>query len=247
MELHLSTFWAPKKGSSPEEYEDAFWPRTAPERILDAICSCAVADGASEASYSGHWARLLTQEYGKSTGAAGFPDMVSRAADLWRTHVENRPRPWYAEQKVASGSFAALIGVTLSPGADETRYVAHAVGDSCLFLVRDEAHFRAFPLTVSTEFSVTPFLLSTADPSISAAHVVTLEGTCHAEDHLLLMTDALAQWYLSEVERGGSPWLILRDLDTNEGPQFSNLIATVRSEGRLRNDDVTLLRVDVLL
>jgi len=60
------------------------------------------------------------------------------------------------------------------------------------------------------------------------------------------MTDALSCWFFREREQGNEPWNLLRDLDTAGHVSFEKLVADLRSEGRMKNDDVTLLRVDVL-
>ena len=60
------------------------------------------------------------------------------------------------------------------------------------------------------------------------------------------MTDALACWFLRESEGGNRPWNILRDLDTHDQISFAELIADLRSDQRIKNDDVTLVRIEVI-
>jgi hypothetical protein len=59
------------------------------------------------------------------------------------------------------------------------------------------------------------------------------------------MTDALAAWFLHEVENGRAPWNWLTGfgiLGTMGAERaFANRIAELRGAGRLRDDDVTLL------
>jgi hypothetical protein len=61
------------------------------------------------------------------------------------------------------------------------------------------------------------------------------------------MTDALAQWFLAQVEQGGKPWLELESLlHDNGNPQtFTAWIEGLRVARQLRNDDVTLLAVSI--
>jgi hypothetical protein len=48
------------------------------------------------------------------------------------------------------------------------------------------------------------------------------------------------------VEEGREPWSILRDLDTEDQMKaFDEWIAELRSIDELKNDDVTLVRVDL--
>ncbi|HVK06711.1 MAG TPA: hypothetical protein VM490_24815, partial [Armatimonadaceae bacterium] len=56
-DVRLAPFAAVKAGNSDDEYEDAF---AAAVRSTDGeLCRIAVADGATGASFSGLWARLL--------------------------------------------------------------------------------------------------------------------------------------------------------------------------------------------
>jgi hypothetical protein len=62
--MHVVTeaFWLPKAGNTLEEYEDAFWPRKSMDRSLS-MFRCAVADGATETSFSRVWAQTLVRAY----------------------------------------------------------------------------------------------------------------------------------------------------------------------------------------
>jgi hypothetical protein len=60
------------------------------------------------------------------------------------------------------------------------------------------------------------------------------------------MTDALSAWFLSEVENGKQPWHHFRDFDTSdEERSFSQFIETLRDGHAMKNDDVTLVRLDL--
>ncbi len=59
------------------------------------------------------------------------------------------------------------------------------------------------------------------------------------------MTDAIACWTLSEHELEKRPWDTLRDLGINTSPPFEEWVTVLREKGAMRNDDVTLLRIDV--
>ena len=58
------------------------------------------------------------------------------------------------------------------------------------------------------------------------------------------MTDALACWFLARYEEGGQPWAVLEaggGLAGQEG--FAGWVANERLQHRMRNDDVTMLRL----
>ncbi len=76
--------------------------------------------------------------------------------------------------------------------------------------------------------------------------ILNRSGSWGCDDVFFLMTDALACWFFKERERGNQPWTLLRDLDTCGPISFEKFVTDVRAEGRMKNDDVTLVRIDVL-
>lgn len=92
-------------------------------------------------------------------------------------------------------------------------------------------------------------------PSLVASNVVVgaiipedrASGQWHVGDQFYLMTDALAAWFLSTYERGEKPWLEIAQWYDHANPEagFAAWIAALRSEHRLRNDDVTLIVIKV--
>jgi hypothetical protein len=66
-------------------------------------------------------------------------------------------------------------------------------------------------------------------------------------DGFYLMTDAIACWFLRAVEGGEAPWTLLRALGTAEERNLAARITGLRKEGRLANDDITVLRVDAFV
>ena len=113
MQVTARVFWAPKAGNRTEEYEDAFWPVRGVNREGDRF-RFAVADGATETSFSGLWAQLLVRSFGAGTLRQAHFDASLRPARVsWRRAVSSKPLPWYAEAKVLDGAYAALLGVEL--------------------------------------------------------------------------------------------------------------------------------------
>ena len=235
MNTSATAWWAPKSGNTANEYEDAYAVK--PEALR-----FAVADGASETSFARQWAELLVEGFVQGApSAAELREFVSPLQALWAEGQKGKATAWYSERKAADGAFSSLLGVTI----EGDRWRALAIGDSCLFVVRSGKVLRAFPLERAEQFSNRPSLLS----SISRANagvwseVATVEGVLQASDRLLLMTDALTQWFLVEAEMGRRPWAALSKVTTPE--QFAAYIDCLRAGGALRNDDVTLVSVEV--
>lgn len=237
MRLGVTSFWVPKAGHSAEEYEDAF--AADPERGV-----FAVADGASETSFAREWAQLLVREFVAEPPAEdGLREWLRPRQAAWAQEHAARPMAWYAEEKARDGAFAALLGVRLN--ADTGRWHAMAVGDSCVFVVRDQHLAYAAPLSEASQFHNRPLLISSVARANSKVWqaVRVEEGIFRPGDLFLLMTDALAEWFCAEAELDRRPWAALRRLASNEA--LAACVGFLRSGDALRNDDVTLLCVEV--
>jgi protein phosphatase 2C-like protein len=252
MHVLTAAFWLPKAGNTPEEYEDAFWPRKSIDRSTP-IFRCAIADGATETSCSSAWAQALVRAYcrGHLYGGKTFHKHLTSLQQQWKAAVSQKPLPWYAEEKLRQGAFSSLLGLTIrgGQGAEQLQWNALAVGDSCLFQIREDKVITQFPLTCSDQFTNRPVLLSSNPASNDrlADHIRPASGQWHDGDAFYLMTDAIACWFLRADERGEAPWVIIRDLGTEDGRNLEEWIACLREEGRLSNDDVTIVRVDALV
>jgi hypothetical protein len=250
--VFAGAFWAPKAGNDRDEYEDAFAPRRLPENRELSEFRVAVADGATETSYSGVWARLLVGSYARGNLAPEqFGISMRRLQGRWHRTVGRKSLPWYAEAKLIDGAAAALVGLHIRDEDADTGgqgWEAIALGDCCLFHVRDTRVIECFPLQSASEFSNRPFLLSTNVSGLAGfqERLKTISGAWLSDDSFYLMSDALAAWFMREDEGGNSPCKILRDLGTAEGLHFGDWIGGLRSDGRIRNDDVTLVRIDLI-
>lgn len=256
MRVDLQSLWSPKAGNTAQEYEDAFSPRWqgVVERRRFRI---AIADGATESSFSRLWARMLVRSHVASPlTAANLRSRVHRRSRDWTRIVTAQPLPWHAEVKVREGAFSTLMGLTLESTDHLSSGVgfwkAIAVGDSCLFQVRSADLVTSFPLQHSYQFGHHPQLLS-SNPSRNVfvsedAAELELEGEWRSGDHLLLMTDALAKWFLNQWEHGERPWLTLANVADQSkllGSVFSSWVDEMREAKMMHNDDVTFLSVKV--
>jgi hypothetical protein len=251
MDAYLKAFWLPKEGSTEEEYEDAFFPRHAQSLSGDRL-RFAVADGATEASFSRLWARMLVRAFVRRT--LDLPpelDQLSRLREQWMEAVHGKTLPWYAEQKAASGAFSALVAIEFTEegsGSEQRRdWRAVAAGDSCLFHLTGNKIGRGFPVGESAAFSNSPDLLGTiATPQVDDARLLLeTSGNWARRDQFLLMTDALACWFLKSSEEGGKPWLTLSEAEAGGEWGFREFIAKLRVDGVIKNDDVTLMRIEL--
>ena len=254
MRISVQALWLPKAGSTSEEYEDAYSPKR--QGVLEGkSLRFAVADGATETSFAGLWARLLVRSYTYQRSPltpSSLRQRVNRRCRDWRRKVTALPLPWHAQEKVRRGAFSTLLGLSLESSASESQgggqWSALAVGDTCLFQVRDTDLVTCFPVEGVGQFSHNPLLIS----SRPERNLVTWEqvrqiertGLWETGDSFLLMTDALAEWFLGQVEGNEQPWLTvteIAELSQLLSGYFAERVGKMRASGAMRNDDVTLL------
>ena len=213
----------------------------------------AISDGASESAFARDWARILTHSF-----VADHPDLCSLTEDSlrdwltpaqeeWSAGVPWESIPWHGEAKARAGAFATLLGLRIDPVPDDTsrlEWEAMAVGDSCLFVVREERVSLSFPLEDAAQFDNLPALVCSNPDNTEGLRegLRRHRGECGPGDLFVLATDALAQWFLANDAVGERPWQTLLSLDPSAWRQW---VEEQRLAGLMRNDDTTLLLVTV--
>jgi hypothetical protein len=244
--IRWHSFSLPKEGDRPDEYEDAWAGNTKSSRF-------AVADGAAESSFASLWAQLLVEGFvapREGQAAEGwFPPLQQR----WAQAVDKLELEWFGEDKRRLGAFATFLGLSLRKphGGRDGLWNAKAVGDCCIFQVRDDRLLVSFPISRPADFTNRPLLLCSrpgakapGEPLSQAKHRT---GRWQAGDRFLLMTDALAQWFLSRQQDQGKPWqsLIHRLAMPNADAVLTIFVEQLRRHGELKNDDITLLVIEL--
>jgi hypothetical protein len=261
----------PKEGATQAQCEDEYRYRLVKEsertgdvgvpRSLRVI----IADGASESMLARRWARHLVKAFCAAsenvTRGDGFTAAYKEACGTWGEEVaryrrerEDRGSPvqWYQEAAMAKGAHATVLAAEFSwTDHGNGQWTAAAFGDACLFHVSGGQLPRAFPAKHSSEFGDQPPLLCSDGSSTERlATLLAEDASPYAqEDVCYLATDALAAWFLRSHEAGNEAWGEARKkLDTATEPgklAFRNFVRTARGEGHLKNDDTTLVRVDL--
>ncbi|MEU1445168.1 MULTISPECIES: hypothetical protein [Streptomyces] len=263
----------PKAGSSDEECEDAgfVWPgdpHIDDEGRITRSLYAAVSDGASESLLAGAWAERLTRDAVESMTLTGdwwqdpgafVGDFMGRSADRWdaylaRYQVERaargRPITWYEQPGLEKGAFATVLGAEVrafvaDDGRTNWSWHAFALGDSCLFHMRDGYVREAFPLGSFEDFGITPQLLGSRnrDVALVTDRVTVAHGVLVPGDELVLASDALAAWLLSSHAESHPPGDQLGKLTELGQKRFADWVEDQRGRAHMRNDDVTLIRI----
>jgi Protein phosphatase 2C len=244
--LRWRSFTLVKDGNAPEEYEDALAGNPRSGRF-------AVADGASESSFAGLWAKLLVEGFVASGGRRTTVDWITPLQERWAQQVDPLALDWFGEDKRLAGAYATFLGLSFkkpTDGSREGRWKALAVGDACIFQVRESSLLTAFPVSAAADFGNRPSLLcSRSGVSEQAQRWSRAQEKIdkwQPGDRFLLMTDALAQWFLRRAEAHGKPWdpLLQRLIDLDPAAALTAYIKDLRRTDGLVNDDVTLLTIE---
>lgn len=235
----ISAFKIAKQGNLPLECEDDFY--------FLGTSVFVISDGASEAVFSREWSNTLVHSVSSHLPSEFTSEKIRQwfkalLPTLYQTWEEQIPAydtlPWHGQHKFKRGSSSTLLFMHLTLN----HYQAFAVGDSCLFHIRDHELLKTFPISASDEFGTHPYLIHTQEgiPDSEEALQI-LESDYQPGDCFLMATDALSAWLIKEHETGTNPWS--RILEITDQLTLDKLVAELRATSMMRNDDVVLLRV----
>ncbi|MER8032065.1 hypothetical protein ABTZ78_24235 [Streptomyces bauhiniae] len=266
--LYVTRFMVPKAGITRDECEDALCvlPDEPYDTLVEGAFTAAVCDGATESLLSGEWARMLASQAARSAArpdglfasSARFEafaaDVVERWAGWLKEYTDRRsnrgqPLQWYEEAKLSVGAHATLLTAAFTPDPDMAQWwwKAAALGDSCLFHIRDGCLLTSHPVATADEFGNRPELFGSnnRDTGLLADRTRLLNGTCVSGDILLLATDALAAWLLTQPQPGKAVDVLTEHArNPGQGESFEAWVQDQRNRGALRNDDVALVHIE---
>jgi hypothetical protein len=244
----VKSYSIPKNGNSTSENEDAkvILPRRHVES--SAFLRCAVSDGATQASFSRLWAKLLVNE------AVQFKPSLKRLDDVihnsqlsWANQIASYDLPWHATEKVKKGAFATLLWLSINKmDATGGTYKTLALGDSNLFVIRKESLHISFPIQDSRKFGNDPILISSipARNENVAERIKILDDVWTVGDEFFLATDALAYYLLKKFEQNDNYFSSLQEILNKRMVHYDAFhlwIQSLREENELKNDDTTLI------
>lgn len=219
----------PKHEDSPNEDQ---WCRS-PDGIVSAL-----SDGATISFDAERWAQTLVEAF--VADPILTPDWMSAARAKFAAAYDRDELPWNMQAALDRGSFATLLGLTFS--SDGSRVDITAIGDSVAVVVHENKWLTSFPYEESKQFEATPILLS-SNPTegLNVATDLPSPQPIYLAEHpgklrILLMTDALGAWCLSNKEEN-----VWRLLAFKEASEFEEFVTTERKSGSLKRDDTTLI------
>lgn len=247
MQIKTSHFLFPKRSCKPSECEDGL-------TVCRKTLRFCVTDGASEGFDSRGWARMLAAIWKLNiSGLILEPDqlceVISNLSVKWRERWKDKSLPWYAEEKLKVGSFAAFLGIEIKPEGDLLKWKAIAVGDCCLFIRNKENRLIAsFPISSAEEFGNYPILIPTnSNNQLYLKNYIRQDaGVFDFEDTLLLMSDAISSWYMKIGQNdSGKQEKFVQLLQKRNTDSLKELIELERNNQNLRNDDIAIIYISV--
>jgi hypothetical protein len=243
------SFFTQKLENNPSEYEDAFSYNTKLNKFV-------VADGATESIFAKRWADSLAKSftgselslYSNVTAHCIVETLVVGAQKEWREWQKANwdSFDWGTRLKLQqTGACATFLGLELAKSEENScfNWRAVAVGDCCLFEVDNDQIINAFPMSKSSDFGINPNLLSSRLLSnIKHENAInTKEGILGKNQKLLLATDSVSKFLLSEVENGN---LCLSHILPKEIDGWKTIFEDAIHSGKMRKDDITVLLIE---
>lgn len=242
--LSVKKFHRPKTGYQESEYEDAF--AEDPEKR-----AFAVADGATESSFSGVWANALVSSFVENPPSFeqndrdAMRDILRIARNKWYDGVDWSSLPWFQKNKAVLGSYSTFLGLQMDFQGEQKKFRCITVGDSCMFHISG-VKMEPFPFSDYKDMNYTPRLMWSGHgfpigpkKEIDVPGLEVKYGKLKDGDMLLLATDAISKWMLQH--KNEKPWATILekfdDLDTFVGDLIKN--------GEVKNDDVTMIFISL--
>ena len=241
MKIEISRWTVEKAGNPADENDDA-----AASVRLDGRIRAAVADGATESSFSDYWAQALVSAWVRGATSAIDQRLLAMARHQWEERLPSwESLPWYAQAKLQEGSHATIAGLDMRIRRARAYWSITVVGDCQLFVLKGDERLwmrRTVPAASASEFGYHPTLISTNEDSWPVVAARAFHGRMRPPFELWMATDAFAECCLSAHQRGERQWnewaRAMRDADS-----FRAAVNEARTNRGMRNDDTTVVRI----
>jgi hypothetical protein len=244
MTVRVQGFQTPKNGSTSQECQDALaWD--------EQQMTFAIADGVSDSAFQSLWANILVNSFVTeartmhSFSKNWLADWLQTQQNVWNSRVNWETIPWHGRLKAQqTGGQATFLGIHVLP--DKGSWIGIAIGDCNLFRFGKDGRLKeSAPNLRSADFSnaTQAFSSTVHQQDQMLSQVKMIQGTLDPGDSLVLATDAMARWMLERLEGKKDP---LREIPTsNEAGVFSHWVSAQRQSGTLKDDDTSLLLIQL--
>lgn len=257
--ITFKQFALPKSGLGPAECADSVEGDAASRRF-------AIADGVTRSYFPQFVAQALTREFVEDTEAAdGFlspPAILStleKAIAYWDEECireENEADEFMKdmlEVRREQMPYGATTFAGLEIGDEEARLVV--LGDSCIFFIPDDgermpAMFTSMPSQCaaagtpqwfSCEFGTRPHFIDTGGRIVGTP---LTDSFPLADGTILMMTDALAEWFVNNFRKDNAREIMARLHDISGDDDFRAFVESERALG-LHDDDTSMILIRI--
>lgn len=215
--------------------------------------SFVLCDGASESYDSKKWAKLLASTFcenslvlfSQKVYQEQIKNILQQCSKYYIQDIDFSKLSWSQTESFGKGSFSTVLACTF------IKNYAHilTIGDSTAFFITQNKNqkykIESFAYKTFEDYNKRPLLVSTITKQNSF-----LEANTFKKEHLhkwkikensilLLMSDALAQWFLQYKKQDSLQEIM--QIKTNE--EFSHFVLKKRTEKQIKTDDTTLIKI----
>lgn len=216
----------------------------------------AVADGVGSASFANIWSHILVNRFVQEPLMSDHPFEIEwwlrRAQDEYAKNKDTRPEsvPTFAQEKAREGSKSTLVTVRFTQiGEESAQVILLAIGDSnALIAKKSTEEIEAFPLERASQFDARPLVIPTrlVDFDRDFQRCQTKIVTLHLGDTLVLATDAVSKWVLSQANpRDALDRIISITQEHEREKAWQEFIESCRKENTIIDDDSTALVIEL--
>jgi hypothetical protein len=209
----------------------------------------ALCDGASISYDSRGWARALCWRFMRDPYFG--PDWLEVVRMRFSATSAPPSDDWSAAHAFDRGSFASFLGFTITPQLIKI----HAVGDTVLFVIRPNERIVMIPDIKSEDFGRDPILLCSR-PNRSAfpdddeafemaTYLVDAPALGWAGTRLVAVSDALAEWIARSQDDVGKIAKLSELSGISDRKEFLDWVLKAVADRRVRNDDCTVLKLNL--
>jgi len=213
-------------------------------RLKEEKPRAAVFDGASESFAARKWSRYLADEWGKPPTRDW--SWVERAQMRYAKNISTLKLSWAQEAAVQRGSYSTIAYIEF----EEDWLFFSAVGDSNIFLISNNEVRYSYPYIRESQFTSAPNALSSNPLDLRKNRENLLSGLDRIRyksfetSHVLLATDAISAWILTEDTEVRSARLKSL-LQCSHLDEFKSLVERERATHAMKIDDSTVVILEV--
>jgi len=212
----------------------------------------AVADGATRSFFPSIWAEYLVKNFCKKKKTKLL--FTQKNLNKWLKPVQKR---W--EKKVKAlikkydkyylnnrffnkeSAVSTFLGLKFFISDKKLKWVAIAIGDTCLFHIKRDQSLEMYPIKKSDQFNSYPEYFASYEKDNNQFEPEFIEGYSNLGDVFVIATDALSCWVMNYYETNQIfPLDLLLKINENKIEEMRSL-----KDNRLVNDDVALLIIEI--